>query len=136
LRSSVIEWSDSLSLNSGAFDETHQEFIGYLRQIAELDGMDLLPVLDRFMEHTQAHFEQEKLWMEDVSFAALSCHVDEHDSVLEICLEVRKRVVKRDTGFGEFLAHAVFEWFKEHVKSMDRVLEGFLRDRAYEPNRV
>lgn len=100
MRPSVIEWSDALSLNSGAFDETHQEFIGYLSQIAELDGKDLLPVLDRFIEHTQAHFEQERLWMEDVSYAALSCHVD------------------------------------EHVKSMDRVLESFLRDRDYEPKRV
>ena len=136
MRPSVIEWSDALSLDSGAFDETHQEFIGYLSQIAELDGKDLLPVLDRFIEHTQAHFEQERLWMEDVSYAALSCHVDEHDSVLEICLEVRKRVVNGDAGFGQFLAHAVFEWFKEHVKSMDRVLEGFLRDRDYEPKRV
>jgi len=136
LRPSVIEWSDSLSLDSGAFDEIHQEFIGYLRQIAELDGMDLLLALDRFIEHTQVHFEQEKLWMEDASFAALSCHVDEHDSVLEICRGVCKRVVNGDTGFGEFLAHSVFEWFKEHVKSMGRVLEGFLRDRDYEPNRV
>ena len=136
MRSSVIECSASLSLESSAFDETHQEFIGYLHQITELDGMDLLPVLDRFIEYTQAHFEQEKLWMEDASFAALSCHVDEHDSVLEICRGVRKRVVNGDTGFGEFLAYAVFEWFKEHVKSMGRVLEGFLRDRDYEPNRV
>ena len=136
MRPSVIEWSDSLSLDSGAFDEIHQEFIGYLRQIAELDGMDLLLALDRFIEHTQVHFEQEKLRMEDVSFAALSCHVDEHDRVLEICLEVRKRGVNGDTGFGKFLAHSVFEWFKEHVKSMGRVLEGFLRDRDYEPNRV
>ena len=118
------------------FDETHQEFIGYLSQIAELDGVDLLLVLDHFIEHTQAHFEQERLWMEDVSYAASSCHVDEHDSVLEICLEVRKRVVNGDTGFGQFLAHAVFEWFKEHVKSMNRALEGFFRDYDCEPKRV
>ena len=71
--------------------------------------MDLLLALDRFIEHTQVHFEQEKLRMEDVSFAALSCHVDEHDRVLETCLEVRKRGVNGDTGFGEFLAHSVFE---------------------------
>jgi len=52
LRPSVIEWSDSLSLDSEAFDETHQEFIGYVSQIAELDGVDLLLALDHFIEHT------------------------------------------------------------------------------------
>ncbi len=130
---SVMEWSESLVLGQGLMDETHREFIELLNRVAAAPDQEMLAVLDEFIRHTEAHFAQEQLWMEQMTYPPLTCHVREHDGVLETAREVRRRVAAGEARFGQVLARAVAEWFSNHAASMDNVLALYMKEVGYKP---
>ena len=129
----VIEWDDHLVLDRGVMDDTHREFIGLLNRLAEAPDNEMPELLDEFIKHTEAHFGQEEAWMEALQFPPLGCHRTEHEGVLEIMREVRKRIAGGETHFGEVLARAVAEWFPLHAGSMDVVLALYMQQTGFEP---
>ena len=130
----VMEWNESLMLDRSVMDETHEEFVELLNRLADAPEDRMLAVLDEFIAHTIAHFAQEQRWMEQMSFPPTECHVREHDGVLEIAREVRKRAAAGETGFGAVLAQAVAQWFANHAASMDNVLALYMQEVGFEPN--
>lgn len=129
----VMEWSESLMLDRGVMDETHEEFVELLNQLADAPDEKMLAVLDEFIVHTEEHFAQEQRWMEQMAYPPLTCHVREHDGVLETAREVRRRVAAGETRFGQVLARAVAEWFSNHAASMDNVLALYMKEVGYKP---
>ena len=130
----VIAWDDHLVLDRGVMDDTHREFIDLLNRLADVPDGQMLEVLDEFISHTEAHFSQEQRWMDQMSFPPAECHVREHEGVLEISREVRKRVGAGETGLGRVLAQAVAEWFANHAASMDNVLALYMKEKGFEPD--
>ena len=129
----VMEWNETLVLGQELMDETHREFIELLNRLADAPDQTMLAVLDEFIAHTQEHFGQEQHWMEQMTYPPLTCHVKEHDGVLETALEVRRRVAAGETRFGPVLARAVAEWFSNHASSMDHVLALYMKEKGYDP---
>lgn len=74
--------------------------------------------------------------MEQMTYPPLTCHVREHDGVLETAHEVRRRVAAGETRFGQVLARAVAEWFSNHAASMDAVLALYMKEKGFEPDRA
>lgn len=91
---SLLAWSDELVLGQPVMDETHREFVELLNRQGGAGEVDLLARLDEFIAHTEAHFSQEEARMERMQFPPLGCHRTEHEGVLEIMREVRKRISK------------------------------------------
>ena len=129
----VMEWSDALVLDKGVMDETHREFIELLNRLAEAPDEKMLAALDEFISHTEEHFAQEQRWMEQMTYPPLTCHVREHDGVIETAHEVRRRVAAGEMRFGLVLAKAVAEWFANHAGSMDHVLALYMKEKGYDP---
>jgi len=123
----VTQWTSTLALDHAEMDKTHQEFVDLLNRVADAEDAELVPELDALIAHTEAHFAQEQKWMEAAAFPPLHCHVQEHEGVLEITREVRKRVAGGETHLAAVLAKAVAEWFAHHAASMDLVLAMFLK---------
>ena len=63
-----IPWQDEWTLNHPKMDETHHEFIAEINHMLAVPDAEMLPAVDRFIEHTIAHFEQERVWMESTDF--------------------------------------------------------------------
>ena len=129
----VMQWNESLVLDRGVMDETHEEFIELLNRLADAPDEKMLAVLDEFIAHTEEHFAQEQRWMEQMTYPPLTCHVREHDGVLETAHEVRRRVAAGEMRFGQVLARAVAEWFSNHAASMDNVLALYMKEVGYKP---
>jgi len=129
----VMQWNESLMLDRGVMDETHEEFIELLNRLADAPDEKMLAALDDFIAHTEEHFAQERRWMEQMTYPPLTCHVSEHDGVLETAHEVRRRVAAGETRFGQVLARAVAEWFSKHAASMDNVLALYMKEVGYKP---
>ena len=130
----VMEWNETLELDRGVMDDTHREFIALLNRLAESPETEMLAVLDEFIAHTEAHFSQEQRWMEQMSFPPTECHVNDHQGVLQVALEVRKRATAGETRFGPVLARAVAEWFATHATSMDHVLALYMKEVGFNPD--
>jgi hemerythrin-like metal-binding protein len=128
----LLDWSDGLALGQPAMDETHREFVELLNRFGAAGDTDRLARLDEFIAHTEAHFRQEEAWMERIQFPPLGCHRTEHEGVLEVMREVRKRIASGETHYGEVLAKAVAEWFPLHAGSMDTVLALYIRQTGFD----
>ena len=129
----VMEWNQNLVIDQGIMDETHREFIELLNRVADAPEESMLAALDEFIRHSEEHFAQEQRWMEQMTYPPLTCHVKEHDGVLETAHEVRRRVAAGEMRFGQVLARAVAEWFSNHAASMDNVLALYMKEVGYKP---
>jgi len=128
-----LDWSAELSLDHAVMDETHREFVELLNRVGAAGEGELLERLDEFIAHTVAHFGQEEAWMEAMQFPPLACHRTEHEGVLEVMREVRKRVAGGEPHYGPVLTKAIAEWFPLHAQSMDAVLALTIRQTGFEP---
>lgn len=125
----LLEWSAALELNTSALDDTHREFVALLNALdAAADG-DMLARMDAFIAHTEQHFAMEERWMTESAFPPYGCHKGEHDGILEVVREVRKRIAAGELHYGTTLATALAEWFPQHAQSMDAVLVLYLREK-------
>lgn len=116
----TMEWTDTLELGLDPMDATHREFVECYNAMAAADDATFLARLDAFIEHTVRHFDQENTWMDKVNFPG--CHRVEHDRVLTVVQDVRKRVAGGDIALGRRLAEELPAWFETHATGMDAAL--------------
>jgi hemerythrin-like metal-binding protein len=122
----VIEWSEALQLGDAATDANHAEFCALLNAVADAPDAEFIAALDAFIAHTEMHFADENAWMDAVEFPPRRCHRGEHDNVLALCREVRKRAAAGDMELGRHLVAELPAWFAQHVDVMDRMLTTYL----------
>lgn len=120
----AMEWTDKLALGLGPMDGTHQEFVDAYNRLVVASGEALLIEMDAFIAHTVDHFDQENRWMELIGFPG--CHKAEHDRVLAVCRDVRKRMERGDAALGRQLLQELPIWFDNHVATMDSALAAYI----------
>jgi hemerythrin-like metal-binding protein len=123
----LIEWSEKLTLGVERMDATHQQFVEQLNALHAAPPDAFSALLDRLIEHTVEHFEQERGWMSAINFPPMHCHVHEHDGVLGIMREVRRMVGEGKVAVGKVLTKELAPWFENHAATMDATLAYFLR---------
>ena len=116
----TLEWKSDLQLGLAPMDATHEEFVVLYNALAQAAPDDLAARFDAFVAHTEAHFEQENRWMEAVGFPG--CHRAEHDRVLAVVRDVRKRLDQGDLFLARRLIEELPAWFDNHVSGMDAAL--------------
>ncbi len=114
-------------------DETHRDFVGFLNRLDAAADAESLMRLDEFIVHAEEHFGQEEAWMERAAFPPLGCHKEEHDNVLEVMHEVRRRVAAGEAHYARTLTAALAEWFPHHAATMDAMLAEFMRETGLSP---
>ena len=83
--------------------------------------------LEKWLQHTEAHFERENVLMRETNFPVYLVHSGEH----ETALEQMARVVKSWQNGNDIdsIAEYVFNlwpaWFNSHVDSMDMITARF-----------
>lgn len=120
----AMEWTDKLALGLGPMDDTHQEFVDAYNRLVAASGEAQLIEMDAFIAHTVEHFDQENRWMELIGFPG--CHKAEHDRVLAVCRDVRKRMERGDAALGRQLLQELPIWFDNHVATMDSALAAYI----------
>ena len=122
----LLAWNDQLANNHLQMDTTHQEFVVLLNDLQAAlaaGAADLMARYDTLLAHTVAHFEQEDRWMAATGFAPENCHSNQHNQVLDLLREVRRRVV--DEGQDDLLPRLLPElaqWFEQHAQTVDAAL--------------
>jgi hemerythrin len=89
----ALPWSSDYELGIVAMDDTHREFAALLNELDAFRPKMRADRLDALIRHTEIHFAQEDEWMRPSGFPPLHCHRSEHERVLEVLREVRRRVL-------------------------------------------
>ncbi|HUN92427.1 MAG TPA: hemerythrin domain-containing protein [Burkholderiaceae bacterium] len=114
-------------------DDLHEEFRDLLVALASPDASDYGLALVAMHEHLLRHCAAEEAWMRENEFPAYDCHKREHDMLLEVVSEVRRRYDAGDNEIVTRLATELPHWFEEHANTMDAALAFFLKERAGPP---
>ena len=114
-------------------DAIHREFHDLLTALEEPgdQGEKLLAL----HEHLLRHCSQEERWMVDSNFPACACHAREHETLLEVISEVRRRFDAGDSDIVVSLAEELPRWFEHHANTMDAALAVHLRECGERPAR-
>jgi hemerythrin-like metal-binding protein len=128
----ALPWAESLLTGDTRMDETHEEFVEQLNTLLATPAGQQLPLYHAFVEHTQAHFDQEDRWMLATGFTADNCHAGQHATILETMRAVETHFLQGDTEIISRLAEALAEWFVQHAASMDAGLAMHLRNVGFD----
>ncbi|HEY9547495.1 MAG TPA: hemerythrin domain-containing protein [Solimonas sp.] len=128
-------WTDRYKLGYERMDDTHLDFVEKVNALLVADDSTLLARLDDFIIHADAHFGEEKEWMETTGFPAAGCHNDEHAAVMKSVHEVRALLAasadERALGATRSLAQALVDWFPGHATYLDSALSAWMCKRVY-----
>jgi len=107
-------------------DAIHREFHGLLAALDQPgdEGEKLLSL----HEHLLRHCAQEERWMRESKFPAADSHMREHEMLLEVVAEVRRRFDAGDSEVVVRLAQELPQWFEVHANAMDAGLALHLRN--------
>ena len=126
----AMEMTEKLTLGLGPMDQTHVEFVDAYNRLLNVTGAELLATMDDFIAHNVEHFDQENRWMAQIGFP--NYHKTEHDRVLAVCRDVRKRMERGDVALGRQLIQELPLWFDNHVATMDAALASYIQSIDYD----
>ncbi len=128
-----LQWSDALHLDLPFMDDTHREFIDLLGQIEVAEDEHLVERFAAMVEHTDAHFGAEDLWMQNTHFSSGNCHSTQHSVILQVLREgLRRGRDDADLPLLRDLARELGVWFTQHAQTMDAALALHLRGVGYD----
>ncbi|NGY04365.1 bacteriohemerythrin [Solimonas terrae] len=132
---SAFVWTDRYKLGYERMDDTHRDFVEKVDALLGAGDTELAARLDAFIAHAEAHFDEEKEWMQSTGFPAADCHIDEHAAVMKSVLEVRE-LLSASPGTRAFdatrsLARALVDWFPGHATYLDSALSAWMCKRVY-----
>ncbi|MBT9492355.1 MAG: hemerythrin domain-containing protein [Paucibacter sp.] len=136
----TLSWTDELSLNQPQIDQTHQEFVALLNELgdglqaAACSPLAVLPIYQRLLTHTDAHFAMEEGFMAATGFAADNCHSKQHAMVLDVMREVLVHTVTtQDLAPMRNLLSELVNWFPSHAEMMDASLVFHMNQVGFDP---
>jgi len=111
-------------------DAIHREFVGILASLAQTgnEGEQLVAL----HEHLLRHCSLEERWMRATNFPGAAAHSREHEVLLEVVAEVRRRFDAGDSEIVVRLARELPRWFETHANEMDAGLAAHLRGSKFE----
>jgi len=117
------------ALGFGPMDHIHREFHGLVAGLGDPgdEGEKLLAL----HEHLLRQCAQEERWMRESGFPACDGHLREHELLLEVISEVRRRFDAGDSDVVVRLAGELPQWFEAHAATMDAGLAVHLRDLGH-----
>lgn len=126
-----LEWTDDCRLGYEPIDSIHQEFVDIVARLQTAPDAQLPALLDEFIAHARAHFEEENQWMRETEFPPRDCHIEQHDAVLASTLAVRERLVQGDHAVCRSLVQALADWFPGHATHLDSALAHWMFKRRF-----
>jgi len=128
-----LAWSEALTLSMPVMDDTHEAFVALLATVQAAPDAALLGHWCDLVDHTRAHFAREDAWMAATGFAPGSCHMTQHQVVLQVLEEGLLAGEAGQLAPIRQMAHELTLWFPHHAASMDAGLALHLKSVGYDP---
>ena len=128
--STVLSERPPIEVGFAPLDAFHREARELLAALSTPEGADYGLALVSMHERLLRQCAAEESWMRDADFPAYDPHKREHDDLLEVVSEVRRRYDAGDNEIAERFAAALPNWFDNHAQSMDAALAFYLRERT------
>jgi methyl-accepting chemotaxis protein len=123
------EGQGAYAVGIASIDALHVELEERLAALMNAGG-DADAALAALQEHLARHFGHEESLMKAADFPMADCHAREHQSVVDVVAEVRRRLAAGDAAPLGRLGPAMLDWFGVHASGMDAALAAYLKRTA------
>ncbi len=120
---------EMICVGHGEMDAIHEELLQLLDSAADCRNYDdLVPQLDRLIEHTRDHFDTEQQWMERSRFPLIREHLSEHRQLMGELEMMRRRLRPATLPLvRNFITERLPDWLNSHLQRMDSLLAAHLK---------
>ena len=117
-----VTWKDFYSVGDPSIDAQHQQILGTINELYEAlqkgkDRAVLKPILDRLLQYTLAHFEQEEQLMQEHAYPDSAQHKALHDKIRQKTGELCEHAY---LVTGQDLLRFLKEWWVGHIQGQDK----------------
>ena len=131
----LIQWSSALGAGIVWMDYQHETLIEKINflytAILEKKGEDLISETIIFVEDYIAnHFALEEKYMEAYSYPERYEHVEAHEQFRRNMQDLKSFKNTKSEMLAESLCYDLFEWFKNHIRTIDKKLGIFLQAQS------
>ncbi len=128
----IIRWRDSYSVGIEQFDKDHQILVGLVNQVYEVirdkESAEVLDdAVEKLVDYTCHHFQQEEEAMERAGFSGLEEHCREHQMLTDQVQGFQERVKRGDHDLKVEFYHFLREWLLDHIMGLDKQYADHLR---------
>ena len=127
----LINWSETMSVDGGPIDETHQKLISLINRLhlvmnhgADCDSVS--NILCELADYAGAGFLIEEKFMNNCRYRERDQHIAEHWSFIDR-LTIMISDYERGVEVGSDLLMFLIRWMASHVKSRDRSFGAYLK---------
>lgn len=123
------------SIFADELDASQQHLLQEMASLITISDSKFARCFSALLAHIEQEFYAEEEWMEDVGFPAILPHREQHSRVLSALHHVHPRVMAGDLVAGRQAARLLFQWFMNHMSSMDRALISAVQMTVSQANR-
>ncbi len=133
----IIMWTPDLAVGDEKIDDQHKQLFKAADDLAEAifagqGQAELEKTIDFLAEYTRFHFRDEEATMVENAYPAYAAQKSAHERFESEIGELRRKYQAGEVQGGlavEVLTKAC-TWFKEHIRTLDRALGGYLKEKA------
>jgi hemerythrin len=116
-------WLPEMSTGSAAIDELHQDFFRTLVQAASVTDKKFSAGYGALIAKVEHAFATEERWMEEIDFASLKAHREQHARILGALHHIHSKVMAGELATGRDVVERLLpQWFLFHMSTMDAAL--------------
>jgi hemerythrin len=124
-RQAMLEISELPEIPSGvpAIDRLHQDLLDALGTVTKVSDQEFCNEYLAFTKKLERVFRQEEEWMEEIDFAGIKSHQEQHARVLGALHNTFTQVLNGDLPLGRRVVNNLLpQWLLFHMATMDAAL--------------
>ena len=119
-----IEWTDQMNIGIESIDDQHRKLVAIYNELDEAlmvgkAHKHMQEILDRLVEYTGTHFDDEEQYMQSVEYPELDYHKLEHKQLLEKVLAFQKKLQFGQERISSPVMHFLKYWLTNHILQSD-----------------
>lgn len=131
--SSVVQWSDSLSLGIPEIDGQHRGLIEVINElwdaiVAKSEPRQIAQILGELEQYTRAHFTAEEALMRVAAYPRFREHRSDHHEFIEQ-VDMAKAKLARGEFLGLDLLRYLTDWLVKHIQGGDKDYADYIHER-------
>ncbi|HYD94459.1 MAG TPA: hemerythrin family protein [Noviherbaspirillum sp.] len=117
-----VKWSQEMSLGVKEMDAAHRIFLDELTELLTTPDDKFGPAFLSMVAKIEQDFREEEQLMEEIDYAGIAGHREQHARVLGALHHVAPHVMNGDIALGREAAELLPQWFLFHLSTMDTAL--------------
>lgn len=118
----VPHWNEELRLGNPALDTAHRFLYGALQRLADAPPARFAPAYHACVAALERDFRREEMMMEQINFAGLPCHREQHARALAALHHAAAALAEGDPRPARRSIELLGEWLHLHITTLDQAL--------------